>query len=113
MLGTTLPRLEAGSNVSLPRLGEVGIDATIKSLADGTTLPGHMPALVTALMPAVKATQGEPGDKLANAIKRNVVMNVEKLTSASDILGKAVGDKSLRVVGGIYRLATGRVELLR
>src|SRR5262249_57484364 len=29
------------------------IDATIKSLKDGTTLPGHLPSLVKALTPAV------------------------------------------------------------
>src|SRR5262249_15472027 len=37
------------------------VDATIKSLKDGTTLPGHLPALVTALAPAVKAVQDAPG----------------------------------------------------
>src|SRR5262245_58622967 len=46
------------------------VDATIKSLKDGTTLPGHLPALVTALAPAIKAAQGAPGDLLANSIRR-------------------------------------------
>ena len=32
------------------------VDATIKSLKDNTTLPGHLPSLVKALAPAVKAT---------------------------------------------------------
>ena len=31
------------------------VDATIKSLKDGTTLPGHLPSLVAALKPAVDA----------------------------------------------------------
>ncbi len=31
------------------------VDATIKSLKDNTTLPGHLPSLVNALAPAVKA----------------------------------------------------------
>ena len=88
------------------------VDATIKSLKDGTTLSGHLPALVSALTPAVQAVQDDPGDKLANAIKKNVALNVEKLKSASDILGKAVGDKTLRIGGGVYKLKTGRVELL-
>jgi len=30
------------------------VDATIKSLKDNTTLPGHLPSLVAALAPAVK-----------------------------------------------------------
>jgi carbonic anhydrase len=89
------------------------VDATIKSLKDGATLPGHLPALVAALAPAVQAVQNDPGDRLANAVKRNVTLNVEKLKSASNILGDAVGDKKLRIVGGVYQLKTGRVEPLQ
>jgi len=55
------------------------VDATIKSIKDGTTLPGHLPALVHALTPAVDAAQKQPGDLLANAIRGNVAMNVDSL----------------------------------
>jgi len=88
------------------------VDATIKSLKDGTTLPGHLPALVAAIGPAVQAVQNDPGDTLANAIRRNVAMNVDKLKGAAPILSQFVGDKKVRVAGGVYKLATGRVELL-
>jgi len=88
------------------------VDATIKSIKDGTTLPGHLPALVHALTPAVQAAQKEPGDLLANAIRSNVAMNVDRLKTTAPILQAAVDDKKLRIVGGIYELKTGRVELL-
>jgi carbonic anhydrase len=88
------------------------IDATIKSLKDGTTLPGHLPALVAALTPAVKAVKDEPGDTLAFAIKRNVALTMEKLKSASSILGDAVDSKKLKIAGGVYKLTTGKVEIL-
>jgi carbonic anhydrase len=88
------------------------VDATIKSIKDGTTLPGHLPTLVTALTPAVTAVQSEGGDMLANAIRRNVILTTEKLKSATPILKKSADDKKIRIVGGIYRLASGRVELL-
>jgi carbonic anhydrase len=88
------------------------VDATVKSIKDGTTLPGHLPALVAAISPAVKAVQGEPGDMLDNAIRRNVMLNVEKLRTAGPILNTFVDNKKVRVVGGIYKLASGRVELL-
>src|ERR1700726_4667976 len=74
------------------------VDATIKSLKDGTTLPGHLPALVAAIRPAVEAVQGQGGDVLANAIHRNVELNVEKLQTAAPILNSFVGDKKVRVV---------------
>lgn len=88
------------------------VDATIKSVKDGTTLPGHLPALVAALRPAVEAVKDESGDMLVNAIRRNVALNVEKLKAATPILKAAVDDNKIRVVGGIYKLATGRVEMV-
>lgn len=88
------------------------VDATAKSIKDGTTLPGHLPSLVAAISPAVKAVQDEPGDLLANAIRRNVALNVEKLKTAGPILNTFVDNKKLRIIGGIYKLASGRVELL-
>jgi carbonic anhydrase len=88
------------------------VDATMKSIKDGTALPGHLPALVAAISPAVKAVQNESGDMLDNAIRRNVMLNVEKLRAAAPILNKFVDDKKVQVVGGIYKLASGKVELL-
>jgi carbonic anhydrase len=88
------------------------VDATVKSVTDGTTLPGHLPVLVAAIRPAVEAVKNQGGDILANAIRDNIKLNVERLQNASPILDKAVGDKSLRVVGGVYRLASGKVDLV-
>jgi carbonic anhydrase len=88
------------------------VDATIKSVKDGTALPGHLPALVAALTPAVKAAQDAPGDLLANAISRNVGLTVDKLRTTGPILKSFVDDKKVRVVGGVYELTSGRVQLL-
>jgi carbonic anhydrase len=88
------------------------VDATIKSLKDNTTLPGHLPSLVTSLTPAVKAVSGNPGDLLDNAIRKNVIDNVAKLKLATPILSAAVEQRKLKVVGGIYRLGDGRVEMI-
>jgi carbonic anhydrase len=88
------------------------VDATIKSLKDGTTLPGHLPSLVTALAPAVKAVAQQPGNPLDNAIRQNVIDTVAKLKSATPILSAAVEQKKLKVVGGIYRLRDGRVDMV-
>jgi carbonic anhydrase len=88
------------------------VDATIKSLKDDKPLPGHMPSLVTALAPAVKAVSGKGGDVLGNAIRQNVIDNVAKSSSATPILSAAVEQKKLKVVGGIYRLRDGRVDMV-
>jgi carbonic anhydrase len=87
------------------------VDATIKSVKDGTTLPGHLPSLTDALAPAVKDVLDEPGDTLKNAIRRNVVRTMAALSAATPILSAAVADKKLVVAGGIYQLATGKVAM--
>jgi carbonic anhydrase len=88
------------------------VDATIKSLKDNTVLPGHLPSLVAALAPAVKAVSQHEGNPLDNAIRQNVIDNVAKLKSATPILSAAVEQGKLKVVGGIYRLADGRVDMV-
>lgn len=88
------------------------VDATIKSLKDNTTLPGHLPSLVAALAPTVKAVADQPGDKLANATRRNVIDTVAKLKAATPILSAAVDGGKLKIAGGVYRLGDGKVEMV-
>jgi hypothetical protein len=64
--------------------GAVG--AAIKSIQDGTTLPGHLPSLVDAIAPAVKAVQDRGGDILTNAIRRNASLNADKLKFSEPVL---------------------------
>lgn len=50
----------------------------------------------------------QSGDALDNAIRQNVVDNVAKLRSTACILGAAVGEKKLKVAGGITGRKAGR-----
>lgn len=88
------------------------VDAAIKSLKDDKPLPGHMPSLVTGIAPAVKAVSQQGGDTLGKAIRQNVVDNVANLGSATPILSAAVEQRKLKVVGGVYGLKDGRVEMV-
>jgi carbonic anhydrase len=74
--------------------------------------PGHLPALVDAIQPAVEKARSEPGDLLANAVRENVVQVVGKLRSSSPILGEMVSKGELRVVGAVYSLHSGEVTWL-
>jgi carbonic anhydrase len=60
----------------------------------------------------VKASAQQSGNALDNAIRQNVIDNVAKLKSAAPILNAAVEQGKLKVVGGIYRLTTGMVDLI-
>jgi carbonic anhydrase len=88
------------------------VDATIKSLKDNTPPPGHLPSLVAAIAPAVKAVSQQGGDTLLNATRQNVIDTVSKLSTAAPILSAAAEQKKLKVVGGIYRLKDGRVDMV-
>ncbi|MFT4120964.1 MAG: carbonic anhydrase [Bradyrhizobium sp.] len=88
------------------------VDATLKALKDGKSPPGHIPSLVDAIAPSAKVAMQQGGEVLDSAIRQNVVDNVAKLKSAAPILNAAVEQGKLKVVGGIYRLATGTVELV-
>lgn len=76
------------------------VDATIKSLKDDKPPPGHIPSLVTAIAPAVKAVSSQSGDALLNATQQNVIDNVAKLKSATPILSAAVEEKKLKRPAG-------------
>lgn len=90
--------------------GAVG--AAIKAVADNARLPGHLPDLIEPIRPAVEAARGQPGDLLTNAIKQNVVLTVDRVASAGPILSARVAAGRIRVVGAVYDLATGKVDLL-
>jgi carbonic anhydrase len=88
------------------------VDATLKALKDDEPPPGHIPSLVEAIAPAAKAAMQQGGDVLDKAIRQNVIDNVAKLKSAAPILSAAAEQGKLKVVGGIYRLTTGTVDLI-
>jgi carbonic anhydrase len=86
------------------------VDATIKVVKDGTTLPGHLPSLTNAIRPAVVAAQAkQPADLLAEATAENVRLNVKSLLVAKPILSELVASGKLKVAGAVYDIATGRV----
>lgn len=86
------------------------VSAAVSYAKDGKSQPGHIQTLVKAIEPAAKATKGQSGDWLTNAIAENVKMNVEAMTAKSSIVGDAVKSGALQVTGGVYDLHTGRVS---
>jgi len=88
------------------------VDATLKALKDDKPPPGHIPSLVEAIAPAARTAMQQGGNVLDKAIRQNVIDNVAKLKAAAPILNAAVEQGKLKVMGGIYRLTTGTVELI-
>lgn len=99
--------------VVLGHSGCGAISATIKVVQEDAKLPGHLPSLVDALRPAIKAAIAKkPADLVAEATAENVRQNVAHLKVATPIISKLVSDGKVKVVGGVYDIATGSVNLV-
>lgn len=83
------------------------VDAAIK----GAQVPGQIGSLLQAIKPSVESSKEQPGDKLANACKANILAQVEKLKS-SPVLSELIKAEKLKIVGGYYDLDTGRISLV-
>lgn len=90
------------------------IGATVKAVKENASFPGHINALTTALAPAVRALPAntKPEDLVLAATIENVKQNVQMLQQATPILSELVVQAKLKVVGGLYHLDTGKVELV-
>lgn len=83
----------------------------VTAALEGTGFPGAIDSLVVAIQPAIQASEGEPGDRLTNAVKANVRLQVQRLQTSS-IIASAVQAGALKVVGAFYDLDTGEVSLV-
>jgi len=88
------------------------MDAAIKVVQDNAALPGHLPALIEQLKPAVLAAQSQqPARLLDAAILENVRRTMGGVTEAQPMLSKMIADGRVKVAGGVYDIASGRVSL--
>ena len=86
------------------------VNSTIKAMADGATLPGHLPSLVNAIRPAVVAAQAKASpDLLGEATAENVRRAVAYLRTAKPLLSDLVEAGKLKVVAAVYNISTGIV----
>ena len=83
------------------------VEATIK----GAQVPGQIGSLLDAIRPAVESSKDQPGDRLENACKANVVLQTKRL-KVSPVISKLIAEKRLKVIGGYYDLDTGAVNIL-
>ncbi|APC14507.1 carbonic anhydrase [Pseudomonas frederiksbergensis] len=88
------------------------LTAGIKATKDNAVFPGHIQKLTDALRPSIEKVLKDPGGLLENATVQNVKDAVNNLKTASPVLTEALSKGTLKVVGGIYRLASGKVDLI-
>jgi carbonic anhydrase len=89
------------------------VNATVAALQEGNNLPGHIAELVRAMSPGIEPAMHHHADTLhADAVIANVNHNVERLRTAQPILADLVASHKLLVVGAVYDLETGKINLV-
>lgn len=89
------------------------VAAALQSARERKELPGHLPELVEAIMPAVnEAHSKHPSDLLAATIRENVRLGMRELKSRSKVIGDAVASGKVGIKGGVYDLATGKIDMV-
>jgi len=88
------------------------VKATISTIQNGGHPEGQIATLVQAITPAVLQAESQPGDLLDNSVKANVALEVGYLESSSTIISDAVDEGAIKLVGAIYDLKNGAVNLL-
>lgn len=84
----------------------------VQAAVKGGSEPGHIPALLDALRPAVESGRKQAGDDLVDqAVRANITLTADAIRSSS-LLSGVVKERKLEVVGAYYSLETGRVEFL-
>jgi len=92
-------------------LGHEHCGAVAAAVADAKE-PGHIADIVKAIQPAVERTKGMKGDPLQNAVQANVQDIAARLRNTGPVLSEKVKAGRLKVMGAIFSLTTGKVELV-
>ena len=80
----------------------------VKASISAKEVPGQISALYPYLRPAVDVA----GTDVAAVTRANVVNQVKILSEASPVFSSYIAKKNLAIVGGVYDLGSGKVEML-
>jgi carbonic anhydrase len=83
----------------------------VKAAIAGAPVPGQIGSLIDSIKPAVESSKNLPGDKVANAVKANIVLQAKRLKQ-SPVISQLILQGKLLVVGGYYDLDTGAVTII-
>ncbi|WP_375237761.1 carbonic anhydrase family protein [Aurantibacter sp.] len=107
----------AGSKLVLV-LGHEACGA-VKAACDGVEL-GNITHLLSNILPAVKKSSDEVDGDLdssnkkfvAKTVENNVMLTIDRIREKSPILKEMEDVGDIKIVGGVYSLQTGKVEMI-
>jgi carbonic anhydrase len=68
--------------------------------------------MLTELRPAVEASKDMSGNPVENAVRENVKLVMQKIATSQE-LSAMVKSGELKIVGGIYDLDTGKIQMMK
>ena len=83
----------------------------VTAAVQGHEEEGDVGPMLSELRPAVEASKGMPGNPVENAVRENVKFVVKKLADSPE-LAAMVKSGELKIVGGVYDLDTGKIEMV-
>jgi carbonic anhydrase len=110
---TELASIEYGTSVLKTKVllvlghGSCGaVSATLK----GGHLMGQMNTLIDSIQPAISRSSNQPGNRLENAIRENVFLQMERLKE-SNVITRLLDERQIKLVGGYFNLKTGKISI--
>lgn len=94
-------------------LGHTECGAVAAAVARPEDVPGHIVTLINEIKPSVAKCAHMPGDPVNNAVRQNVVDQVNNLRDLEPILHKKYVNGEILIVGAVYDIHTGKVEFLQ
>ncbi|MET8251075.1 carbonic anhydrase [Micromonospora sp. NPDC005197] len=86
------------------------VQAAREAAATGVAPPGHLPAVVDAVLPSLRRATAEGVDDVDGIVDIHIAQTVETLLGQSPVLADEVAQGRCAVVGMSYRLAAGVVR---
>jgi carbonic anhydrase len=110
---TELASIEYGTSILQTKvllvLGHGSCGAVGAALKSGH-LMGQMNTLIDSIQPAISRSAKQPGDRLENAVRENVFLQMEKLKE-SPLIIRLLNEGQIKLAGGYFNLKTGKVSI--
>mgnify|MGYP000701345379 CR=1 FL=1 len=91
----------------------------VKAACDGVEL-GNITSMLANISPAVEKSSTEvEGEKnssnkdfVAKTVENNVLLTMDRIREKSEILANLLDENKINIVGGVYSLSTGKVNMV-
>jgi carbonic anhydrase len=90
-------------------LGHTECGAVAAAVERPENVPGHIVTLINEIKPAVAKCAHLPGNAVNNAVRQNVIDQVNTLRDLEPILHKKYSTGEISIVGAVYDIHTGKV----